>query len=247
VPKRAVVVTLDDGYADNLHAAKPALEANGVPATVFVTSGLLGRQSWWDELALLMSSEPRSAEQGSIELDGRVLQWNLRATNRDPGARADCIRSFQRALLDSSPEARDRAMGELREAFRGTGPHPTSPRMLTPEELMQLASGPAIEVGAHSVSHPRLGALSQLEQRLEISRSKESLEALLSTPVRAFSYPNGSFSSTTGALVREAGYACACASFSGVASASSDPFALPRMWIGDGEVGAFARRIRRWL
>ena len=53
-----IVVTFDDGYADNLINALPIAEAKGVPITIFVTSGVLGSRSgfWWDRLGTLLRS-----------------------------------------------------------------------------------------------------------------------------------------------------------------------------------------------
>ena len=42
VPDRSVVVTLDDGFADNYEQALPILRRSGVPATVFLTVSYIG-------------------------------------------------------------------------------------------------------------------------------------------------------------------------------------------------------------
>src|SRR5581483_10083886 len=59
LPERAVGVTFDDGYANNLDTALPILAAHGVPATLFVATGYIGtdREFWWDEVARLSWTE----------------------------------------------------------------------------------------------------------------------------------------------------------------------------------------------
>src|SRR5690349_3688271 len=48
--EKLVAVTFDDGYLDNLTYARPVLEHYGVPATVFVATGLMenNQEFWWD-------------------------------------------------------------------------------------------------------------------------------------------------------------------------------------------------------
>jgi peptidoglycan/xylan/chitin deacetylase (PgdA/CDA1 family) len=45
---RVVVITLDDGYVDNLEAALPVLRHFGFSATVYMVSGSIGRFNDWD-------------------------------------------------------------------------------------------------------------------------------------------------------------------------------------------------------
>ena len=56
LPRRGVLLTFDDGYADMITTVKPLLERYDLPAVSFVVSGNLGRPFWWDELAHLLFS-----------------------------------------------------------------------------------------------------------------------------------------------------------------------------------------------
>ena len=79
LPRRAVVLTFDDGYVDNLLHAKPTLERWGLPATFFVTTGNLGqaRDYWWGELSRLFLEAGTLPDTLDIALNGETLCWRL--------------------------------------------------------------------------------------------------------------------------------------------------------------------------
>jgi peptidoglycan/xylan/chitin deacetylase (PgdA/CDA1 family) len=105
VPRRAVVVTFDDGYADNLHAALPLLEQYGVPATMFVTSGNRGGEFWWDRLARLRLREPGP---GHDALSARLQHL-------DEAARDALLRELERQAPLSAPLHRTLTAAELQQ------------------------------------------------------------------------------------------------------------------------------------
>ena len=73
-PHRSVVITIDDGYADALSLAYPVLRHYGYPATVFLSSAMVGRTGPHDGdralagRAALTWAEARAMLQGGIEI-----------------------------------------------------------------------------------------------------------------------------------------------------------------------------------
>ena len=49
---KVAVITLDDGYADNVQSAMPVLQKFGFSATCYVVSGQIGRYNSWDDQRL---------------------------------------------------------------------------------------------------------------------------------------------------------------------------------------------------
>ena len=60
---RVAVITLDDGYADNLDSALPVLQQYGFSATCYVVSGSIGQYNQWDAERLGVRKPLMSAEQ----------------------------------------------------------------------------------------------------------------------------------------------------------------------------------------
>jgi peptidoglycan/xylan/chitin deacetylase (PgdA/CDA1 family) len=224
--RRAVVLTFDDGYADNVETAAPLLRTHGVPATLFVASGAVGsaREFAWDELArlLLECDSPRGRLHERLHL--RLRRMSAVARER---------------LLDRLAERR----GVERPAARGTH------RTLSPAEMGQLARDPLIEIGSHTVTHPLLAALPPDEQAVELQRSRAALEELADGPVTSFSYPFGGprdYTRDSVKAVRAAGYECACTNFFAPVRWSTDLLQLPRLMVPDTS-GEQLERDLRWL
>jgi hypothetical protein len=76
LPERPLLITFDDGYRDNFDVALPVLRARGLPAVLFVTTGLVDSAGlpWWDRAwrALERCRRPAAElpEIGPVELGG---------------------------------------------------------------------------------------------------------------------------------------------------------------------------------
>jgi peptidoglycan/xylan/chitin deacetylase (PgdA/CDA1 family) len=248
LPRRAVALTFDDGYADILHQARPWLDYYAVPATVFVVTGSLGNTFWWDDLAHTLLRARRPASSLRLNIGGET--WTLDASRggRDdrPDHRNRLASYLYQRLLPLSASERCHILAQVRQWAGDPPATPDMGRSLTGVEVQQL-SDDLVDIGVHTVSHPPLATQPVALQRSEIYDSKTVLEALLSRPVSAFSYPNGSASPSTRALVQAAGFQYACSSQPDVARRSSHRYQLPRFWVPDCDGDAFARWLRPWL
>jgi peptidoglycan/xylan/chitin deacetylase (PgdA/CDA1 family) len=255
----AVAVTFDDGYANNLYEAKPLLEGHEVPATVFVTSGMVGRERefWWDELEAILLASRELPETLRLEIGGQIHKWGPIEAARDflkqsrshqaqgswkaqPNSRYAFYFSVWEKLKPLSPLAREEVLDDIR-AWAGSLPGlRDSHRPLTGNELRALDEG-AIEVGAHTVSHPSLTKHSPNVQKQEIQESKRWLEDFLGRSVPAFAYPYGDYSRTTAAEVERAGFDLACTTKASAVCSGNNPYELPRIAINDWDRIEFAR------
>jgi peptidoglycan/xylan/chitin deacetylase (PgdA/CDA1 family) len=103
---------------------------------------------------------------------------------------------------------------------------PTLPTM-TWEQIIEMENW-GIEIGSHSLSHPRLDQISQERQREEIFTSKIQLEEILGNPVLSFAYPYGRWNPSSLEWVRQT-YAGACTTWLSTISPASSPHLLPRV------------------
>ncbi|MFP5264115.1 MAG: polysaccharide deacetylase family protein [Blastocatellia bacterium] len=270
LPRRAVVVTFDDGYADNLINAKPALEKHDAPATVFVTSGYVGaaREFWWDELDKLFLQPGRLPAKLSLSMNESAYEWDLgdaahysearfqqhrrwRAwENGDSNPRHLIYHSLWRLMRPLPDSERQRLRDELISWSGGDAKARPTHRALTRDELVVLARGGLVEIGCHTVTHPPLSALPPESQEQEIRQSKASLEEVLGHSITSFAYPYGGpcdYTERTTSLVRDAGFSCACSTAAIAVTRRADPFQLPRVQVADCDGDDFAAKLKAWL
>jgi peptidoglycan/xylan/chitin deacetylase (PgdA/CDA1 family) len=266
-PRRAIAITLDDGYADNLLQARPLLERHDVPATMFVAAGCLGRPAfWWDELErviltpvdlpphlrLIVRGETHACDLGGgrrYPLDAQSNDVGWQASTEPPTERHRLFLTLYRLLRPLPDPERRQALADL-GAWAGVPSPDTSPaRPLTVPEIRRLAADGLVEVGAHTLTHPQLSALDREAQRSEIRGSRLALEEMTDGGVVSFAYPYGArsdYTPETVTLVKEAGFSGACATVPGPVRRNTTRFELPRFHVEDCDGDGLARRLDAW-
>ena len=114
------------------------------------------------------------------------------------------------------------------------------------EDLRRLRDA-GWEIGGHTRSHSRLGALPDVHAHAEIAAGLADTEAALGRAARTFCYPYGDRNERTADLVREAGFIGACTTTSGVVTIGREHYLLPRVKVAfqDGVLGFLYRLLVR--
>lgn len=109
-------------------------------------------------------------------------------------------------------------------------------------QIAQVAQTGIVEIGAHTVTHRPLDALSREAALEEIESCRRVIESRLGRAVGTFAYPFGFETAQLRQMVREAGYSAACAVRYATSTAQNDRFALPRHIVRRGtDLAAFER------
>jgi len=242
--RRQVVITFDDGYADNGIEARRILAEAHLPATFFVTSGYIGgrAEAWWDRLERIVFDARHSVAAIDTEVAGERLWADMRSAE----ARQRAHMALYWRLQPLRPVTIHACLDQLQAALDGDTSERENYRWMTTEELRSLSESDGVEIGAHTRTHPLLAKCTREEQWEEIRGSREQLEAWVGKPVVTFSYPYGgsnAFDAVTTDLVREAGFACACTTLGGAMRVDGAPLQVPRNRVGDWDGATFDK----WL
>lgn len=267
LPHRSIVVTFDDGYANNLTDAVPLLEKYDVPATIFVTTGYLGssEEFWSDELERLLLCPGRLPEHLQLRINGHSPSWQLReaveyrpedyARHRrwnaweagNPSERHTIYRALYQELQPLPRREQQRVLGELRAQVQQPVAARPLHRFLTPAEVGKLAQNKLIEIGSHTVSHPLLPQLSVAEQERELHDSRCTLEEITGQPITSLAYPYGRYGPETPRIARAVGMQCGCAAEGNVTQFKTDLFRLPRCPVQAWDGAEFERLLDWWF
>lgn len=237
LPSRAVCITFDDGYRDNIEVACPILQHHGLPATFFVASGFLGGGRMFHDTVI---EAVRRFPSSNVDLTPLGLGWRNISGNESRTTVVDeLVKAIKYLPFEDRIEFTDRL------ASMADAPLPTD-LMMTPEQVRQLHKL-GMSIGGHTHDHPILAKVSTEIAWSQIQKNRELLTSLLGQAPVLFAYPNGKpmkdYNEEHVRLVKQAGYAGAVSVAFGAATQKSDPFEVPRIVPWDRNPGRFTLRL----
>jgi peptidoglycan/xylan/chitin deacetylase (PgdA/CDA1 family) len=242
LPRRAVLVSFDDGYRDFASIAWPILKRARVPVVLFVSTGYADhpeRSYWWDRLYRAVTFTNRDAIEAPFA--GRMPLRTARE-------RRTCLGRLRTYVKELPAERSEPAVADLCERLGEEGAAPES--VLGWGELRQLAAD-GVQLASHGEQHAILTRCTPDRVRSEVRNAQTTLEREIGQVPRAFAYPNGSHDAMVRDILREEGFDLAFTQRDGhneLSGLQLDPLQLCRTSISPRtSLPLFRLRLKTWF
>ena len=201
-------VTFDDGYRDVYEHAMPILLRKGIPAAVFVITGIVGRSCWQahDKLYHLINKAFTTWPKPDRELQEFLAQVNVPADGVPGVGAVRCPIDAISTLLPVLAQTDLRRVIDGLEASVGNGFCSMPLTMTWPMVTEMRRAG--FTIGSHTRRHVSLPAEPEGSLGAELEGSRRELRDQLGEPIVHFAYPGGYFTPVVVEAVRRAGYRC---------------------------------------
>jgi peptidoglycan/xylan/chitin deacetylase (PgdA/CDA1 family) len=263
IKKNLLAITFDDGFADNYTHAAPTLEWVKLPATFYIPTNAVNtrEQFWWEDLQTIVLQSEELPQKVALRLDGTDFQFQFqrdnvlkgkltqeikywRATMPIPNERIQLYYDLWKVIQPLPYTLQCKAISEMKNwsVMRSV---PKENKVMTLKEIQSLSDNSLFTIGAHTVTHARLGSQNITDQAYEIKESKKVLERWIGKPIKGFAYPYGNYTGETKKILNEAGYDYAVSTEARLVKDSDDRFELPRIQVKNWNVNELASAIRQ--
>lgn len=230
LPKNALVISFDDGYANNLHVALPVLKSLDIPSILYLSTQFIGGNE------MLPTTVARLALRFTSLTELKLTGFDQAILLRDPLERETALARVSSTLKKLPGPAAERVTKELRallseREWYQLSERFQSERFLSWDEVRELARA-GVAIGAHGHSHLPLHAGHDpvaIEEQVILSRQRVETEI---GSCHHFAYPNGGPTDICrGAVdaIRRSGFRTAASTYPAVLSPHMNPLILPRI------------------
>ena len=222
--QKFIVLTIDDGYKDNLRYGYSIFQQHRVPFCIYITNSFPNNTTdiWWYALEHVIQHNDK------LNLpDGRKLK-------------NDTTEEKKRNFLHLRQVVIEEHFRDSYALFRQLGDFnfnvekERSEMCLSWSEITELANDPLVTIGCHTVNHLPLSKLTDQEVRSEIDNSRDELKQKLGRPVKHFAFPFGSrveAGPREYELAKESGFDSIVTTLHGYVRLGDNPFCLDRIFL----------------
>lgn len=230
LPSRAVAITFDDGYTDNLEVAGPMLRRLGLPATCFLVPGILNGDvtPWWERCAWVFAKATRT----TVTWKGEAIDLGEAEAKRAVFKRI----AEELKLVDRT--AREAAIDDLQAQLEPTGECAPGAPFLDWDGAKRLQE--YFTIGSHTMNHSILSQETPEAQAEDLAESRRQLVSRLGSDIAVLAYPNGravDYDEHTISAAEKAGYEFSITTRHGFTKPDTPPHEV-RRWVMNPARGA---------